>query len=89
MTPNDIRRIALSLPGTEEVYRLGQSQFRVKRKTFAILEGVADSVAVVLLTQEQQSMFVGGAPTAFVPFPAVKAGLARLLSALRRSTTPC
>jgi hypothetical protein len=66
MTPEDFRRIALSMPGAEEIFRYGQSQFRVGRKTFAILEGVADSVAVVMLTQEQQAMFAGNAPTVFV-----------------------
>jgi hypothetical protein len=67
MTPDDFRRLALTLPGVEEVFRYGQSQFRVGRKTFAILEGVADSVAVVMLTQEQQAMFAGNAPSVFTP----------------------
>ena len=59
MTPTDFRRIALSMPGAEESYRYGRSHFRVARKVFATLEGVADSKAVVILTQKQQAMFRG------------------------------
>ena len=54
------------MPGAEESYRYGRSHFRVARKVFATLEGVADSNAVVLLTPEQQAMF-GGA--VFEPEP--------------------
>jgi hypothetical protein len=69
MTPADFRRLALTLPGAEEIFRYGQSQFRVGRKIFAILEGTADSVAVVMLTQEQQAMFIESASAMFVPIP--------------------
>jgi len=61
MAPEDFRRIALSMPEAEEVYRRGQSQFRARRKTFATLEGTADSWAVVRLTPDQQATFVGSA----------------------------
>jgi hypothetical protein len=67
MTPGDFRRIALSMPETVEVYRRGRSEFRVERKTFASLEGPADSVAVLSLAPEQQSMFMHAAPRTFVP----------------------
>jgi hypothetical protein len=69
MAPDDFRRIALSMPEALEVNRRGHSEFRVERKTFASLEGVANAVAVVNLTSEQQSMFMNAAPGAFVPAP--------------------
>jgi hypothetical protein len=67
MTPDDFRRIALSMPEAVEVYRFGHSQFRVGRTTFATLEGVADSTATVRLTPDQQAMFMEKAPTVFAP----------------------
>ena len=66
MTPEEFRRTALSLPGAEEVFRWARPQFRVNRKTFATLEGTADSWAVVRLTSDQQAAFVG---PAFAPVP--------------------
>ena len=55
------------MPEAAEVYRLGHSQLRVGRTTFATLEGVADSFATVRLTPEQQATFMEKAPTVFVP----------------------
>jgi hypothetical protein len=69
MTPEEFRRIALSLPEAKEVYRRGRSYFRVERKAFATLEGPGDAVASVNLTPDQQSMFMHEAPKAFVPVP--------------------
>jgi hypothetical protein len=69
MTPDHFRRIALSMPEAVEVYRLGHSQFRVGRTTFATLEGVADSIATVRLTPDQQAMFIERAPAVFAPMP--------------------
>jgi hypothetical protein len=69
MTPEDFRRIALSMPESVEVYRRGRSHFRVERRAFATLEGPGDAVATVNLTPDQQSTFVHGAPKAFVPVP--------------------
>ena len=69
MTPDDFRRLALSQPEAVEVFRRGHSEFRVLRKTFASLEGPADSVVMIQLTPEQQSMFVQAAPRTFVPLP--------------------
>jgi hypothetical protein len=69
MTPDDFRRIALSMPEAVEVYRRGHSEFRVERKTFASLEGPADTLAMVNLTSEQQAMFMHAAPRTFVPVP--------------------
>jgi hypothetical protein len=69
MTPDDFRRIALSVPEAAEVYRRGRAEFRVERITFASLEGAGDAVAMVNLTSEQQAMFAHAAPRAFVPVP--------------------
>jgi hypothetical protein len=69
MTPDDFRRIALSMPEATEVYRRGQSEFRVERTTFASLGGAADTVATLNLTSEQQSVFMNAAPGAFVSVP--------------------
>jgi hypothetical protein len=69
MTPDDFRRIALSMPEAKEVYRRGQSEFRVERKTFASLGGPADTVATLNLTSEQQAVFMDAAPRSFVSVP--------------------
>jgi hypothetical protein len=69
MTPDDFRRLALSQPKAVEVYRWGHSEFRVLRRSFASLEGPADSVATIQLTSEQQASFVQAAPQIFVPPP--------------------
>jgi hypothetical protein len=69
MTPDDFRRIALSMPEAKEVYRWGHSEFRVERRMFASLGGPADTVATLNLTPEQQSVFMQAAPTAFVSVP--------------------
>jgi hypothetical protein len=69
MKPDDFRRIALSMPEAKEVYHRGRSEFRVVRRTFASLEGSADSVATIILTAEQQAMFLHAAPGVFLPTP--------------------
>ncbi len=69
MTPNDFRLLALSQPEAVEVFREGRSDFRVGRKSFASLEGPADSAATVQLTPEQQAMSMHAAPAVFVPVP--------------------
>lgn len=69
MTPDDFRRLALSMPEAVEVYRRGQSEFRVERKTFASLGGPADAVALVNLAPEQQAMFMHAAPRTFSSVP--------------------
>ena len=51
MTTDDFRRIALSLPGAEELNGLGYPNFCTGRKSFATIE---DSKAVIRLTRDQQ-----------------------------------
>src|SRR5262249_19785206 len=69
MTPDVFRRLALSQPEVVEVYHRGHSEFRVWRRSFASLGGPGDSMAMVQLTSEQQSMFMRAEPRTFVPVP--------------------
>jgi integrase len=69
MTPDVFRRLALSQPKVVEVYYRGRSEFRVLRRSFASLGGPADSVAMVQLTPEQQTMFIQAASRTFAPVP--------------------
>jgi hypothetical protein len=71
MRPDDFRRLALSQRQAVEVYRWGQSQFCVLRRSFASLAGPGDSVATVQLTSEQQALFRDAAPRIFAPAPGV------------------
>ena len=64
MTIDDFRRIALSMPGTEELTGLGYPNFRAERKSFATIE---DDVAVLRLTRKQQTAFIAKAPEMFAP----------------------
>ena len=72
MTTDDFRRIALSLPGAEELNGLGYPNFRAGRKSFATIE---NSMAVIRLTRDQQATFVAAAPKVFEP---VSGGWGRL-----------
>ena len=61
---SDFRRIALSMPETEETNGMGYPNFRTGRKSFAAIE---DSIAVIRLTRDQQATFVATAPAVFAP----------------------
>jgi hypothetical protein len=61
---SDFRRIALSMPETEELNGMGYLNFRTGRKSFATLE---DAIAVIRLTRDQQAIFVATAPEVFAP----------------------
>jgi hypothetical protein len=63
-TLSDFRRIALSMPETEELNGMGYLNFRTGRKSFATLE---DTIAVIRLTRDQQAIFVATAPEVFAP----------------------
>ena len=69
MTPNDFRRIALSLEGVEEGSHMGSPDFRVGRRIFATLAAQAQGYGNLLLTPEQQATFVAEAPDIFIPVP--------------------
>src|ERR1700687_4537620 len=64
MALSDFRRIALSMPETEETNGMGYPNFRTGRKSFPAIE---DSMAVIRLTRDQQATFVATAPEVFAP----------------------
>jgi len=64
MTIDDFRRIALSMPGAEELSGLGYPNFCSGRNSFATIE---DSTVVLRLTRDQQATFTATAPEIFRP----------------------
>ena len=58
MTANEFRRLALSLPDATEAAHMGHPDFRVARKIFATLAYPRAGLGVVLLTPEQQELFM-------------------------------
>jgi hypothetical protein len=69
MTAADFRRIALSLEGVEEYSHAGLPAFRVGGRKFASLASQADGYGNLMLTPEQQAVFVEEAPGIFLPIP--------------------
>jgi hypothetical protein len=67
MTPNDFRRIALSLEGAEEGSHMGSADFRVGGRIFATLASQKQGYGNLLLTPERQAEFVAEQPNIFVP----------------------
>ena len=67
MTKEDLRRLALALPGAEEKSHFDKSDFRVKNKIFASLKD--DATGVIKLLPEQQPMMVDAEPRVFQPIP--------------------
>lgn len=67
MTPADFRRIALSFPNAEESSHMGAADFRVGNHIFATLASVKEGFGNLMLTPEQQVLFVGDAPELFLP----------------------
>src|SRR5580698_3551110 len=67
MTANDFRKIALSLPETEERQHMDHPDFRVAGKIFATLGYPDKSGAMVKLSPEDQHNFSKDYPDAFVP----------------------
>jgi hypothetical protein len=68
MTAKDFRRIALSLPETEERAHMDHPDFRVGGKIFATLGYPDQSWGMVKLTPEQQHDFSKDEPKIFEPF---------------------
>jgi hypothetical protein len=69
MTPNEFRRMALSLPDAIEAAHMGHPDFRVAGKIFATLGYPKAGFAMVALRPEQQELFVRTEPKTFVPVP--------------------
>lgn len=67
MTPDDFRRIALSLPGAEESAHMGAPDFRVGGHIFATLAHQAQGFGNLKLTPEQQAAFISEAPDLYLP----------------------
>jgi hypothetical protein len=67
MTPNDFRRIALSLEGAEESSHMGSPDFRVGGRIFATLAAQDKGYGNLMLSPEQQGQFVKELPDVFVP----------------------
>jgi hypothetical protein len=72
-TLSDFRRIALSMPETEELNGMGYLNFRTARKSFATLE---DAIAVIRLTRDQQQFLLPQLLRSLQLIPAVGGGLA-------------
>ena len=69
MTPDDFRRIALSLEGAEESSHMGSPDFRVDGRIFATLAAQKQGYGNLMLSPEQQAAFVAELPDIFVPIP--------------------
>ena len=67
MTPDDFRRIALSLEGAEENSHMGAADFRVGGRIFATLASQHLGYGNLMLTPEIQSAFLADQPEIFLP----------------------
>jgi len=67
MNIHDFRRIALSLPNAEEGSHMGSVDFRVDGRIFATLAHAKLGYGNLMLTPEQQAMFVAELPQVFIP----------------------
>jgi hypothetical protein len=67
MNTKDFRRIALSMEGAEESSHMGSPDFRVGGRIFATLAAADRGYGNLMLTPEQQAMFVGELPEVFIP----------------------
>jgi hypothetical protein len=67
MTATDFRKLALSLPETEERKHMDHPDFRVAGKIFATLGYPDKTCAMVKLSPEDQHNFSKDYPDAFIP----------------------
>lgn len=67
MTPDDFRRVVLSMPNAVEGSHMDHPDFRVSNKIFATLGYPDDNWGMVKLTPEQQDMAVASEPEIFKP----------------------
>jgi hypothetical protein len=65
VTKEDLRRLALALPGAEEKSHFDKADFRVRNKIFASLKD--DATGVIKLLPEQQAMMAEAEPRVFQP----------------------
>jgi hypothetical protein len=67
MTPDDFRRIALSLEGAEEGSHMGAVDFRVGGRIFATLASVKEGYGNLMITPALQAEFIAERPDLFLP----------------------
>ena len=67
LTPADFKRLALSFEGAEQGSHLGAVDFRVGGRIFATLAHVKEGYGNLMLTSEEQAVFVAELPQVFVP----------------------
>jgi len=67
MKAKDFRRIALSMEGAEEGSHMGAVDFRAGGRIFATLAAEKQGYGNLMLTPEQQAMFVEELPEVFLP----------------------
>jgi hypothetical protein len=67
MTARDFRRIALRFPLTAEAAHMGHPDFGVAGRIFATLGHPGPGWGAVMLTPDQQQLFIRAQPTAFKP----------------------
>jgi hypothetical protein len=67
MTPNEFRKMALSLPGTVDSAHMNHPDFRVAGKIFATLGYPNTERGMVKVTPVEQEMLVRGEPLVFSP----------------------
>ena len=71
MTDQDFRKIALSLPETEERAHMNHPDFRIRGKIFATVGYPDKSRGMVKLSPEDQHYFSKDHPNVFVPVKGV------------------
>lgn len=64
MQIEEIRRIALSLPGTEEVEHWGKPSFRINNKIFTIVQDDMKTITVKT-TKEERDMYTSMSPETY------------------------
>lgn len=69
MTATEFRRLALGFAGAIEAAHMGHPDFRVGGNIFATLGYPRAGFGVVMLTPEQQELFVRSEPKTFEPVP--------------------
>src|SRR5258706_7653213 len=67
VTQAECRRLALSMPETEEKSHMKHPDFRVRGKIFATLAYPDKNFGMVKLTHAEQSTFIDAEPEAFKP----------------------
>jgi hypothetical protein len=67
VTPNDFRRLALTLEGAREGSHLGHPDFRVGGRIFATLASQDQGYGNLMLSPDEQTAFVEELPEVFLP----------------------